>query len=258
MRTIIAVANQKGGVGKTTTVMNLGAALAARQHKVLLIDMDPQAALTASFGVDPYQIKPSTYDLLTTDDLELEQIAQPTQEKLVWLAAADVELRSAEHTLTRYKEPAQRLRQALRKSKLALDYILIDSPPSLGLLTVNTLAAADQLLIPVECEYLAMRGVRALLETVWLIHERIHPELALLGLLATQYRPESKHSQEVVSELRSVFGERVFQTRIAYDEAIPKSPVVRKSILAYRPESQAAVAYHSLAEEVCERVANTR
>jgi chromosome partitioning protein len=258
MGTIIAVANQKGGVGKTTTVMNLGAALAARGLKVLVMDLDPQAALTASFGVDHYTVKPSTFDLLTRDDLELEQIASPTQEKGVWLAAANVELRRAEHTLTRLEDPAQRLARALGKSKLALDYILIDSPPSLGLLTVNTLAAADQLLIPVECQYLAMRGVRALLETVWLVHERMHPELALLGLLATQYRSESKHCQEVVTELRSVFGERVFQTHIAYDETIPIAPVVRKSILAYQPESQAAAAFRSLAEEVSQRVARTR
>lgn len=258
MGTIIAVANQKGGVGKTTTVMNLGAALAARNHKVLLVDLDPQAALTASFGVDHYSVTPSTFSLLTDDDIELEQVASPTQEKGVWLAAAHVDLRRAEHVLTRLEEPALRLGRALRRSKLALDYILIDSPPSLGLLTVNTLAASDQLLIPVACQYLAMRGVRALLETVWLVHERMHPELALLGLLATHYRPESMHCQEVVSELRSVFGERVFQTQIAYDESIPIAPVVRKSILAFRPEGLAAAAYQSLAEEVCLRVANTR
>jgi chromosome partitioning protein len=257
MSTIIAVANQKGGVGKTTTVMNLGAALAARGLKVLLIDLDPQAALTASFGADPYKIKPSTFELLTQDHLELERVVNPTLEERVWLAAANVELRSAEHTLPRLNDPAVRLQHALQRSKLAFDFILIDSPPSLGLLTVNTLTAADQLLIPVECQYLAMRGVRAMLETVWLVHERLHPELGLLGLLATHFRPESQHCLEVDSELRSVFGERVFRTRIAYDEVIPKAPVARKSIVAYRPQSPAAAAYHSLAEEVCQRVATT-
>lgn len=246
---VIAVANQKGGVGKTTTVINLGAALAERGHQVLLIDFDPQAALTAGFGLDPYHLSPSTYSLLMKDDVQLRNIIRKLSDNL-WIAPAGVDLAAVDYVLTKFQDRNFRLRNRIAPGRDQLDFILIDTPPSLGLITTNALVAADELLIPVQCHYLAMRGVRALLETVWLVHDRLHPNLNLLGLLPTILQPDSSHSQEVVRELRSVFSKRVFDTVIEEDEALAMAPAARMSVLDFKPKSKAAENYRRLAEEV--------
>jgi chromosome partitioning protein len=245
----ITVANQKGGVGKTTTVANLGAALAEAGHRTLMVDLDPQGALTAAAGLDPYHLSPTTYSLLMKDEIQLEDILRFIRPGL-WIAPASVDLGAVEYTLTKFSDRSFRLKQKLMAKRDALDYVLIDTPPNLGLLTTNALVASDELLIPVQCQYLAMRGVRSLLETVWLVHDRLHPGLKLLGLLPTLYQPESDHSCEVVQELRRVFGERVFETVIMQDDAAAMAPAARKSILDFRPDSPAAAAYRRLAEEV--------
>jgi chromosome partitioning protein len=172
MRRVIAVANQKGGVGKTTTVMNLGAALANMGYRVAIVDMDSQGALTASFGYDPYDVKPSTTNLLLDRTLTLARVLRAGRERME-VAPANSELLSAEYRLLKQPDRTSRLRSAVERSKDQMDYVLIDTPPNLGLLTVNGLVAASELLIPVKTEYLAMRGVRPLLESVWLIRERI-------------------------------------------------------------------------------------
>jgi chromosome partitioning protein len=161
-----------------------------------------------------------------------------------------VDLAAVDYVLTKYQDRNFRLRNRIELGRDQLDFILIDTPPSLGLITTNALVAADELLIPVQCHYLAMRGVRALLETVWLIHDRLHPNLNLLGLLPTLHQPHSKHSQEVIRELKSVFSKRVFETIIEEDEALSMAPAARKSVLDFAPESKAAENYRSLAEEV--------
>jgi chromosome partitioning protein len=247
---IITVANQKGGVGKTTTVANLGAALAERGYRVLLLDFDPQAALTAWAGLDPYHLSPTTYSLLLRETTQLKDIIRSLRKNL-FIAPAGVDLAAVEYSLTSAEDRNFRLQKKIDSGNDSLDFILIDTPPNLGLITTNALVASNELLVPVQCHYLAMRGVRALLETVWLIHDRFHQQLELLGLLPTLYQNESKHAQEVVRELRTVFTNRVFKTVIHEDEALAKAPAVRKAVIEFDPESQASKDYRQLAGEVC-------
>ncbi len=249
MTRVIVVANQKGGVGKTTTVVNLGAALAELGQQVLLIDLDPQAALTAGLGFDPYTLTRTTYTLLARDRAPLVSVLRPVGRGLS-LAPASVDLASIEYKLAEAADRGYRLRGAIERNRLHFDFILIDTPPSLSVLTVNGLVAARELLIPVQCQFLSMRGVRSLLETVWLVHERMNPDLDLLGVLATMHRENSQHSREVVGELRAVFQNRVFQVVIGDDEAVAEAPAVRKPVLSYRPGGAAAAAYLQLAREI--------
>ena len=249
MTRVIVIANQKGGVGKTTTVANLGAALAERGSKVILVDLDPQGALTAGLGFDPYTLTRTAYTLLVRDNASLASVLRPVSDRLA-LIPASVDLASVEYQLSDRPDRAHRLQNALAHSRVPVDFILIDTPPNIGLLTVNGLAAARELLIPVQCQYLAMRGVRSLLESVWLVHERLNPKLNLLGVLATMYKKDSVHAQEVVAELRAVFDNKVFEAVIGDDDAVAQAPVARKSVLTYRPESEAAAAFRRLAEEI--------
>lgn len=249
MSRVIAVANQKGGVGKTTTVISLGAALAEKGLRVVLVDLDPQAALTAGAGLDPYKLHDTTYDLLMSDGIRFTDILRPVHGNLM-LAPASVDLASADYALARQANRALRLEDGLANELEAVDFVLIDTPPSLGLLTVNGLTAAGEVLIPVECHYLAMRGVRALLETIWLIHDRLQPDLRVLGLLPTLYQNDSAHCHQVVNDLRAVFKKRVFETVIPMDDALAEAPAARKTVLAYRSDSPSAGAYRHLADEI--------
>lgn len=244
----IAIANQKGGVGKTTTALNLGAALAERGAHVLMIDLDPQSALTAASGLDPHSITRTTFTLLTRD-ASLASCLRNLSPNL-HLLPGSVDLATAEVTLANKANAPFRLRESLANNHMPLDFVLIDTPPSLGLLTVNALVAANELLIPVQCQFLSMRTVRALLETVWLIHKKMNPELDLLGVLATMYREDSFHSKEVVAELRSVFEDKVFEMVIPDENAIAESPASSQSVIAYQPDSAGARAYRQLAEVI--------
>lgn len=247
-RTII-VANQKGGVGKTTTVMNLAAALARAGKQTAMIDLDPQGALTVSHGLDPYAVRPSTHDVLTHANAGLAAALLNIGDNL-FLAPANAELVAAEYKLVREPDRISRLKRAIAASITGIDIYIVDTPPSLGLLTVNALVAGTELLIPVATDYLAMRGVRALLESVWLIHERANPGLRLLALVPTLYRPDSPHASAVVQEMRKVFKHKVSTAVIPYDSAASAAPAARRSILDYAPESPTSMAYRQLAEEV--------
>ncbi len=251
MPRLIAIANQKGGAGKTTTTLNLGAALAERGAQVLVVDLDPQCALTATCGFDPYHLNRTTYTLLTREATSLVSCIR-TAARNLHLLPGSVDLAAAEIMLGSDPNAPYRLRDAFAPQRLRapLDYVLFDTPPNLGILTVNALVASQELLIPVQCQYLSMRGVRALLETVWLIHKNLNPSLDLLGVLATMYREHSDHSRQVAAELRKVFEEKVFEVVIPDEDAVAEAPVAKRSVLAYQPGSAAAQAFRELAEAI--------
>jgi len=247
---VIAVANQRAGVGKTITVLNLGAALAEAGHPVILVDLDPQSRLTSASGLDPNHLTLTTYDLLTRAETDLKGIIRPLVDG-TWLAPASADLTAAEYMLTRSDDQAQRLRRALRDGTHYAEFVLIDTPPRLGSLTLGALAAADELLIPVECQQHALQGIRAFLKKVEAVRAQSHPGLKLLGVVLTLYQPDSAHCQKIVLDFRSSFKERVFETMIEDDEAVAMAPAAQKPVLSFRPSSPAAIAYRRLAAEIC-------
>ncbi len=249
MRRIITIANQKGGVGKTTTAVNLAAGLAMLGNEVAVIDLDSQAALTICFGQDPYSIRPSTYNLLTEPGLTLSDISHDVGPNLC-LAPANVELIAAEYRLLKNQDRALRLKKAIDGDNVSVDFILIDTPPSLSILTVNGIVAANELLIPVAANYLSMRGVRSLLESVWLIRDKVNPDLKLLGILPTLVQADQSHAMAAIAEMQSVFKHKVFRTFIPMDEVAATAPALRKTTLDYKPNSAVAIAYKNLAKEV--------
>jgi chromosome partitioning protein len=249
MARTLVIANQKGGVGKSTSVMNLGIALAEQGARVLLIDLDPQGGLTAAFGIDSYSIRRSAFSLLMYSHVSLARVIRPLRDQVA-LVPASIDLASAEIDLATQKARVYRLQQALQRTRISFDFVLIDTPPGLGILTANGLVAASEVLVPVQCQYLAMRGVRALMGTIKRVHDTLNPSLLLGGVFATMYRPDSQHAQEVVDELKSVFGPKMLKTLIHYDDIVAEAPVAGLSVLEYIPRHPLAEGYRALAQEV--------
>lgn len=252
MARIIAIANQKGGIGKSTMAVNLGKALSEKDYRVLLIDLDPQGGLSAAVGIDSYSVRRSSYSLLMDTSVSMGRVILNIGPKLM-LAPANMSLANAEIQLAGKQQQAERLRMGLSRNRTTFDYIIIDTPPTLGILTANAMVAATELLVPVQAQYLAMRGVRALLDSSKRIQQKLNPTLKILGLVGTLYRPDSIHAREVVEELRDVFGELVFQTILAYDEIVAEAPVAGMTLLDYASHHPAAYAYRALAQEVINR-----
>jgi chromosome partitioning protein len=243
---VISFANQKGGVAKTTTTLNLGVALAEQELRVLLIDLDPQGNLTMSQGLNPDTIERSMFDVLV-HRLPIGEVIQHAE---VDLAVSSIDLAGAELALSSMIGRERALEKALAPVKDNYDYVLVDTPPSLGLLTINALVASNGVIVPVQCEYLSLRGLVQLENTLSMIRENLNPEVAIEGILPTLYDSRTLHSREAVEILQENFGELVFDTKIRKTVRYAEAPVKGTSVLKYDPSGSAAEAYRDLAKEV--------
>jgi len=243
---VIALANQKGGVAKTTTTLNLGVALAERGMRVLAVDLDPQGNLTMSQGLDPDDLERSMFDVL----VHKTPIADVVVEREVDLAVSSIDLAGAELALSSMIGRERALQKALLPVRGSYDFILIDTPPSLGLLTINALTAADGVIVPVQCEYLSLRGLIQLENTLTMIRENLNPDVRIQGILPTMFDGRTLHAREAVEILEENFGGLVFDTRIRKTIRYAEAPVKGTSVLKYDSKGNAAKAYRDLAGEV--------
>jgi chromosome partitioning protein len=243
---VIAFANQKGGVAKTTTTLNLAAAFAEQGHRVLCIDMDPQGNLTMSQGIDPDTLDQSMFDVLV-HDLSIKEVIKRRE---IDIACASIDLAGAEIAMSTKIGRERSLTKALRAVDDDYDWMFIDTPPSLGLLTVNALTAADQVIVPVQCEYLSMRGLLQLQNTLAMIRENLNPDVQIAGILPTMVDTRTLHAKEALEILEENFGDRVFGARIRKTVRFAEAPVKGMSVLKYDPKGTAADAYRQLAKEV--------
>lgn len=249
---IISVANQKGGVGKTTTTVNLGASLAYLGKKVLLVDIDAQGNATSGVGIRKPDVKEDIYDILV-NEVDIKETILPTSRENLFIVPATLQLAGAEIELTSMMARESRLKLALDEIKNDYDYILIDCPPSLGHLTINAFTASDSILIPVQCEYYALEGLSQLLNTVRLVQKHFNPDLAIEGVLLTMFDARTNLGAEVVEEVRRYFQEKVYETVIPRNVRLSEAPSHGLSIIDYDIRSKGAEVYQALAKEVLAR-----
>jgi chromosome partitioning protein len=250
---IIAMCNQKGGVGKTTSTINLGASLAEYGRRVLLLDFDPQGALSVGLGINPHELDKTIYNLLLERNIPIDTVIRPTGVPNLDLLPANIDLSAAEVQLVSEVAREQVLGRVLRPVLDTYDVILIDCQPSLGLLTVNALTAAHGVIIPLECEFFALRGVALLVETIEKVRDRLNPALEIDGILATMYDPRTLHSREVVARVVEAFGDQVFHTVIGRTVKFPDASVAAEPITTYASSHAGAYAYRLLARELIAR-----
>jgi chromosome partitioning protein len=245
---VIAFTNQKGGVAKTTTTLNLAVAFSEKGHRVLCVDLDPQANLTMSQGIDPDSLETSMYDVLVSHI----SIREVIRKREIDIACASIDLAGAEIAMSTQIGRERSLQKALAPIMEDYDFICIDTPPSLGLLTINALTAADKVIVPVQCEYLSMRGLIQLQNTLSMIRENLNPDVQIEGILPTLVDTRTVHAKEAIELLEENFGDTVFASRITKTVRFAEAPVKGMSVLKYDPDGKAAYAYRQLAREVLE------
>jgi len=252
MGKVISIANQKGGVGKTTSAINVSAGLAVLENKVLLIDADPQANATSGLGFDPKNIRTSIYECIV-DGVNPADAILHTKTPNLDILPAHIDLVGAEIEMINMENRERMMRKVVRQLKDQYDYIIIDCSPSLGLITVNSLTASDSVLIPVQCEYFALEGLGKLLNTIKIVQTRLNQELAIEGILLTMYDVRLRLSNQVVDEVRSHFKEMVFETIIPRNTRLGEAPSFGESIIMFDAESKGSISYLNLAREILQR-----
>jgi chromosome partitioning protein len=250
---VVAMCNQKGGVGKTTSTINLGAALAEYGRRVLLVDMDPQGALSAGLGVPHYELEKTIYNVLVEPRVSIDDVLLSTRIRHMDLVPSNIDLSAAEIQLVNEVGREQTLGRALHPVLDRYDYVLIDCQPSLGLLTVNGLACSDGVVIPTECEFFSLRGLALLTDTVDKVRDRLNPKLEISGILLTRYDPRTVNAREVMARVVERFGDLVFDTVITRTVRFPETSVAGEPITTWAPKSTGAVAYRALAREFIDR-----
>ena len=253
---IIALANQKGGVGKTTTSISLAASLAEIGQRVLLVDFDPQGGCALGLGIEPGSLELTVYNALLDRNLQVEEVIMKTKVENLDLLPSNIDLAAAELMLVQEVAREQTLMRILAPARVKYDFILIDCPPSLGLLTINALTAADGVIVPLETEYYALWGMGQLMDSIDRIRERLNPRLNIDGIVPTMYDPRTLHGKEVLARVEEAFGPQLFKTVIRKTVRFAEAPVAGESILTYAPASAGAEAYRKLAQEVMSRVAS--
>jgi len=250
---VFAVVNQKGGVGKSTTAVNLAAALGEEGEKVLLVDLDPQGNATSGFGLNKNERELCIYDALL-GDTDIAEIIEPVEVEHVFVVPATIQLAGAEIELVSAMSRENRLKSILAGVKGDFDYVIVDCPPSLGLLTINALTAAEGLIIPIQCEYYALEGLSKLLDSVRLVKTHLNPSLEVFGVVMTMYDSRTRLASQVVQEVRDFFGDKVFKTLIPRTVRLSEAPSFGQPATTYDPSGKGAQAYRDLAKEVIDRV----
>ena len=249
---VISIVNQKGGVGKTTTAVNLGSFLAAKRKKVLIFDLDPQGNATSGYGFDKMELENTVYDLLVNEE-DIENVIQHTNVKNVDMCPTNINLAGAEVELVSAISRETILKRAIEPVIDEYDYIIIDCPPSLGLLTINALSACEGVIVPIQGEYYALEGLTQLIDTINMIKKKLNPVVGILGVVITMFDSRTQLTKQVVEEVEKYFGDKVFKTHIPRNVRLAEAPSHGKTIGDYDPKSKGAIAYQQLAQEVIKR-----